>query len=293
MEQITEKCYAKINLGLDVTGIREDGYHLVRMIMQTIGLNDVITLKKTKERQVSMEGSRADLPCDDSNLCVKAAKLIQNEYPQAGGVHIILEKNIPVAAGMAGGSTDCAGVLRGMNRLYELGLSDEQLMKLGVQLGADVPYCIKGGTMLSEGIGEVLSTLPDVMNCSVLIAKPKRGASTKEIYQALDALENPKHPDIDSLINALKTQDYQMLCTNLGNILEGVTMPLIPEIGQIKELMTESGCDGVLMSGSGPTVFGLFLDEEKLKNCRNSIAAANIAPELFITEMITNIAVSS
>ncbi len=286
MNQITEVCYAKINLGLDVTGVRDDGYHLVRMIMQTIGLHDIVTLEKRNDREVSMEGTRADLPSDDSNLCVRAARLILQEYPQAGGVHIRLEKNIPIAAGMAGGSTDCAGVLRGMNRLYDLGLSDEKLMELGVRLGADVPYCIRGGTMLSEGIGEVLSALPAVMPCRVLIAKPKEGASTKEIYQALDALEHPAHPNIDLLIESLHEGNYHKLCDNLGNILEGVTMPLIPEIGQIKEIMKACGCDGVLMSGSGPTVFGLFSDEEKLMHCKKETEASQAAPEIFATEMV-------
>lgn len=274
MDSVVRKAYAKVNLGLDITGLREDGYHLVRMIMQAIGIYDVLTFKKTEEPGVVLRISEkstlpdiADVPTDDRNLIVRAAKRILEKCPvEAGenlpGVEITLEKHIPMAAGMAGGSTDCAAALRGVAELFELSCSEEELAEIGVSLGADVPYCLMGGTALSEGIGEKLTKLPDLPACRMVIIKPEFGASTKEVYSAYDKLdpEEIDHPDIDGMVDALNRGDLPGVCVRLGNVLELVTARIHPEITQIEEMVKELGVKDTIMTGSGPTVFGVMRD---------------------------------
>lgn len=258
------KAYGKINLGLDVVRKREDGYHEVRMIMQTVNLYDKITMGKNNGGGIRTETNLPYVPDGEGNLAYRAAKLLADEFGITDGVTIKIKKCIPVAAGMAGGSTDAAAVLVGMNRLFSLGLSRKELMKRGVKLGADVPYCIMRGTALSEGIGEILTELPPAPQCSIVLAKPQVSVSTKAVYGKLRVNElTPKqHPDIDGMAEAIKNGDLDGVIARLGNVLETVTIPDHPEIGTIRQIMMEQGAEGALMSGSGPTVFSIFKEEE-------------------------------
>lgn len=254
------KAYGKINLGLDVLRKREDGYHEVRMIMQTVGLYDRIDLIYQDEPGIKVETNLYYLPNNENNLVYQAAKLLMEEFGVKQGIHIKLKKFIPVAAGMAGGSSDAAAVLFGVNRMFGLGLSQQKLMERGVRIGADVPYCVMRGTALSEGIGEVLTPLPSMPQCQVLIAKPGISVSTRFVYENLHAnqLKPEQHPDIDAMVEAIKQGDIHKAAGCMGNVLETVTIPAHPVVGRIKEVMMERGAEGSLMSGSGPTVFGLF-----------------------------------
>jgi 4-diphosphocytidyl-2-C-methyl-D-erythritol kinase len=285
MDEVTIKALGKINIGLDVTGRREDGYHLVRMIMQTVHIYDLVTIVKTGEPDISMTTNVRFLPVDQDNLCIRAAALLAEEFSLPTGVKISLSKRIPVAAGMAGGSADAAAVLFGMNKLYGLGLSMEQLQQRGLTLGADVPYCLMRGTALAEGIGEKLTELPPMMRCPVLIAKPAISVSTRWVYEQLDSLENPVHPDIDVMIEDIRAQDLHRLGSHMGNILEGVTISRYPVIRQIKELMTENGAVVAMMSGSGPTVFGFFDDEKALHQAKKVLERSKLAARVQCTTM--------
>lgn len=286
MDTIDVKALAKINIGLDVTGIREDGYHEVRMIMQTVNLFDKLTVTKTADGSVSMKTNLRYLPVDDDNLCIKAAKLLINEFNIKEGVEITLEKHIPVAAGMAGGSTDGAAVLFAVNRLFNLGLSKKDMMERGVKLGADVPYCVMRGTALAEGIGEVLSPLPPMIKCPVLIAKPGISVSTKQVYEALDAkFDSVTHPDIDQLISDIEAKDLHKLCAHMGNVLEEVTIPMHPIIADIKQNMLDNGAVGAMMSGSGPTVFGFFEDNKTARKAKDALTASGMVKQLYLTTL--------
>lgn len=258
------RAYAKINLGLDVTGTREDGYHEVRMIMQTVGLFDEIELEKCEAPGIACFCDRKDLPTDSGNLAVRAAEWIGKKFDISSGVKLRLRKEIPVAAGMAGGSSDAAAVLVGMNRLFDLGLSDAELVRAAVQIGADVPYCLTGGTALAEGIGEILTPLPDLPDCPIVIAKPAVSVSTGYVYQNL-VLDRVEHPDIGGMRRAIESADLSGVTGRLGNVLESVSIPACPVIRQVKKSMRAYGADGVLMSGSGPTVFGIFPDDGKAR----------------------------
>ena len=265
IKHLSPKAYGKINLGLDVLRRREDGYHDVRMIMQTVDIFDRVDLIWKEEPGIQVETNLYYLPTNENNLVYKAAKLLMDEFQVQEGLLIRLRKFIPVAAGMAGGSTDAASCMLALNDLYELGLSKRQLMKRGVRLGADIPYCILKGTALSEGIGEKISTIPKMPDCYVLICKPGIHVSTGFVYTNLVLDENTPHPDIDYMITCMKKKDLKTLCQNLGNVLETVTIPAHPEIAKIKETMMQEGALGSLMSGSGPTVFGIFDDLDKAK----------------------------
>lgn len=278
------KAYAKINLGLDVIRRREDGYHEVRMIMQTIGLHDELVIESRDEAGISIATNDALLPVNEDNLIYKAAKLLADEFHIEDGVNIKLTKNIPVAAGLAGGSTDAAATLIGLNRLWELNLTQDELKERGVKIGADVPYCIMGGTVIAEGIGEILTPIEKCPDCFLLIAKPPVGVATKHVYQNLK-INEIVHPDIDGIISAIETNDLEAVASRLGNVLESVTIPEHPVISQIKNMMLENGALGSLMSGSGPTVFGMFDDEELATRAYDSIKAANIAKDLVVTNL--------
>lgn len=285
MDSIWINAPAKINIGLDVLRRREDGYHEVKMIMQSIRLFDRLTLTKTKEAGIHLHTNLHFLPVNEDNLVYRSAKLLMDEFGIEGGVDIELEKRIPVAAGMAGGSTDAASCMLAMNDLYELGLSKKSLMKRGVTLGADIPYCILKGTALSEGIGEKLSTIPKTPDCYILIAKPGIHVSTKFVYTNLVLDENTVHPDIDRMILAMKNNDLPDLCRHLGNVLETVTIPAHPEIDTIKKCMMEHGALGSLMSGSGPTVFGIFDDLEKAKHAREQCKELPFKCFVYVTDL--------
>ena len=287
MNKLTMEAPAKINLGLDVLRRRPDGYHDLRMVMQTISLKDELVLTKTEEPGIflTVESEReGELPADNKNLAYRAAALLLREFPQPGGVRIQLKKRIPIAAGLAGGSTDAAATLLGMNRLFDLGLSLPELQKRGVTLGADIPYCLMKGTALAEGIGERLTRLPKAPACHVLLAKPDVSVSTAWVYQNLHLTEDTVHPDIDEMTRCLAEGNLTKLCACLGNVLETVTIPAYPVIARIKAQMREAGARGALMSGSGPTVFGLFDSREKAEDCRRAILENNLANELFVTE---------
>ncbi len=279
------KALAKINLGLDVLGQRENGYHDVRMVMQTIYLYDNVTLTKTKEPGIRLETNLAYLPVDENNIAYKAAKILIDEFDIQEGVQIHLDKHIPVAAGMAGGSSNAAAVLVGMNRLFGLGLSQKELMKRGVSLGADVPYCVMRGTVLAEGIGELLSPLPPLPKCYVLIAKPAISVSTKWVYETLDSKEIVEHPDIDGVLEGLKNQDIKKVAASMGNVLESVTIAKYPIIEKIKDAMKEVGALNAMMSGSGPTVFGIFEDRKVAREAQHKLRKMGIAKQVYLADV--------
>lgn len=281
--------YAKINIGLDVVQRLENGYHQVKMIMQTISLHDTLRFKKCREKGIFLKTDSEELADTENNLIYKAAKMLFDEWQIAGGVQIHLEKRIPIAAGMAGGSTDAAATLRGINKLYALGLSDEELMERAVSIGADVPYCIVGGTYLAEGIGEKLTKLPPMPECYVVVAKPKAGVSTKWVYENLHIEKRKEHPDIDRMIQAIEQQDLDRLGASMENVLEDVTVSRYPVIDKIKTLMMECGAQKAMMSGSGPTVFGLFQSEEGVQNAYNTLLRADEVEQLFVEKIQNSI----
>lgn len=285
MDRIELKALAKINLGLDVLRRREDGYHEVRMIMQTIGLSDELEIRKTKQPGIQVETNLYYLPTNENNLVYKAAQLLKDEFGLRDGIGIRLRKRIPVAAGMAGGSSDAAAVLWGMNQMYKLGLSRQELMDRGVKLGADVPYCVLRGTALAEGIGEKLSVLPPMPKCYILIAKPGISVSTKFVYENLHAndLRPEQHPDVDAMIRAMEKKDLGLLASRMGNVLETVTVPAYPVIDEIKRFMVEYGALGAMMSGSGPTVFGIYDTRGKARQAYRELRSRKLAKQVYLT----------
>ena len=264
MDRVYEKAYGKINLSLDVLGRRANGYHDVSMVMQTVDLYDVITLRKLSDRDGIILTTDVDnIPLDEGNIVYKAIKLVKEEYGIDIGVSADIKKRLPVAAGMGGGSADAAAALRGMNTLFELGLRSERLEELGVRLGADIPFLIKGGIALAEGIGEKLTALPAFPECRLVIVKPNVSVSTKEVYEAFDSLTEVVHPNIKKLTDALGKEDLRYIVKLLGNVLEDVTIKRHGIIDEIKRLLLENGAVFSMMTGSGPTVFGIFENEEK------------------------------
>ncbi|HIY59133.1 MAG TPA: 4-(cytidine 5'-diphospho)-2-C-methyl-D-erythritol kinase [Candidatus Eisenbergiella pullistercoris] len=285
MDKLTLKAMAKINLGLDVVRRRPDGYHEVRMIMQTVGLYDRLTFEKTKDDTLRLESSMKRLPTDGNNLIIRAASLLKEEFGIREGLSIRLDKRIPVAAGMAGGSTDAAAALTAVNRMFDLGLTEEQLKERAVKIGADVPYCLQGGTALSEGIGEILTALPPAPACHVVVAKPPIHVSTKWVYQNLHLEQVTEHPDIDGMTESIRQGDYAGVVRRLSNVLESVTVPRYPVIAQIRDFLRENGADGALMSGSGPTVFALFDDRQRARQALDALQKTGLAAQTFLTAL--------
>jgi len=281
-EEKSINAYGKINLGLDVLGILPNGYHEVCMIMQTVDLHDTIVIRKSRQSGITIKADRPGVPCDERNLAYKAAALIMKQNKITVDIEISIEKRIPIAAGMAGGSTDCAAVLKGINELYQLGLGLPALQKMGAELGADVPYCLLGGTALAEGIGEILTPLSQPPFCYILLAKPEKGISTKYVYQNLK-VDQVDHPDIKGMTEDLKNQDLKALCSKMGNVLESVTASELTEINELKKLMKNYGAMQSLMSGSGPTVFGLFEKETDAKKAGQAIHEKHLAKEVYVT----------
>ena len=282
MDSIVIKAMAKVNLGLDVLRRRENGYHDVKMVMQTVNLYDTLTLSKIDEGIV-ITTNTGELPLNEDNLIYKAAKLLLEYVDKKAGVSIHLDKRIPIAAGMAGGSTDAASTLLGINKLYNLDLTKEELAEVGVKIGADVPYCIYGGTYLSEGIGEVLTKLPDAPDCYVVIAKPGIGVSTKYVYENLHIETVEKHQDIDGMIDAIKTGSLDGVTEKMENVLETVTIKRYPEIETMKKCLLENGAENALMSGSGPTVFGIFKEEKIAKQALSKLQKTGLVKNGFVT----------
>ncbi len=289
---IVKKAYGKVNLGLDIIGRRSDGYHLVKMIMQSLDIYDTLTFEKQEsgiDITLAGEGGKG-LSLGEDNLIYKAAACIIERTDYKGGIRITLDKNIPIAAGMAGGSSDCAAALKGVNELLGAGLSEEELREIGVTLGADVPYCVMGGTALSEGIGEELTRLTPLPECVFVVAKPLCSVSTAEAYGGYDKLEelgrDIPHPDIDAQVKALMAGDLEGVVSNFGNVLEYVTASLHPEIAELEKLMKESGAMNAMMSGSGPTVFGIYKDRVTAEESAEKIKKSGLAAQLFVTTAV-------
>ena len=283
---LTIRAHAKINLTLDVLYKRTDGFHQVEMIMQAIELADILKLEEKAKGDISITSNIAHLPCDHRNLAYQAALLLKETCRVKQGVHILLEKNIPMSAGLAGGSTDAAGVLMGLNRLWDLGLSVTELEKLGAKLGSDVPFCLRGGTMLATGRGEILRPLAPMPPCYIVLAKPRIGVSTAWVYGKYRSDVIAKHPDTKGAELALAQGDFPGVITRLSNVLESVTIPEYPQIRTLKERMIELGAMASLMSGSGPTVFGVVKEQDEAEYIGNKLRSQSDA-EIIITKTIT------
>jgi len=277
------KAYGKINISLDIVGKREDGYHLLKMIMQNVDLYDSMSFQKCN-KGINISCNKPYIPTDEKNLVYKAAKLFMDTYDIDEGVNIYLKKNIPVAAGMAGGSTDAAAVFKTLRQLFEIDIDDKELMDLGVQIGADVPYCIMGGTALCEGIGDIITPLASFKNQILVLVKPNFGVSTKEVYRNLDISKIFKHPDTDAVIKAMKEEKLEDVCSNMKNLLENVTLRKYPVLKRIKEDMIRMGAVGAMMSGSGPTIFAFFDDMLKAQKCYDKFKIQY--KEVYITRTI-------
>ncbi len=280
------KAYAKVNLALDVLETLPNGYHEVRMVMQSVGVYDVVSLTRTTLGEIRIKVSDATLPAGPDNLVYKAADLLRKEFGIADGIDIDLQKNIPIAAGLAGGSSDAAAVLRGMNAMFALGLDEEALKARGVKIGADVPYCIMGGTALAEGIGEKLTKLPVCPSCYIVLAKPGISVSTKYVYDHLVLDENTPHPDIDGMLMSIHNQDLAGVSLRLGNVLETVTKTEYPMIGQIEDMMLSDGAINSIMSGSGPTVFGIFDSLSKAESCCSHLKTTELVKDCFVADLV-------
>lgn len=284
MKSLTTNAYAKINLGLDVLRRREDGYHELRMIMQTIDLYDKVTLELHDSNKIIVKANLPYLPTDRRNLVYKAAQVFKERFGIHEGVKITLEKKIPVAAGLAGGSADAAATLHLMNEMFHTGLSQQELMDLGVTLGADVPYCLLMGTALSEGIGEVLTPINPMPDCYILLVKPDISVSTKYVYTNLKLTSSTRHPNIDAMLHAIENRDLQELSRHMDNILQTVTVPKHPIINEIKNQMCELGAMTALMSGSGPTVFGIYNDYNLAERAYEYFKKARLGKQVYLTK---------
>ncbi len=278
------RALAKINLGLDILGKRDDGYHEVRMIMQTIQMYDVLELHRSKTPGISLVTNLPFVPSDERNLVYKAAKLLMDEFHVEEGISMKLDKSIPVAAGMAGGSSDAAAAFVGVNRLFNLGLSERELMERAVKVGADVPYCVMRGTALAEGIGEKLTWIPQVPKCYILVGKPGVNVSTKMAYENLHLDEIKERPDIDGMIQDITNGDLYAMVSKMGNVFEPGIIGRYPVIQEIKDLMEANGALKAMMSGSGPTVFGIFDDAEKMEKAAAILRESHLAKTVFATE---------
>ena len=289
MDKIELKAYGKINIGLDVIRKREDGYHDLDMIMQTVGVYDDVIISRedgTQTYEIEVSTDADILPNDKGNLAFMAAKVLMEAYDIKSKVKIHINKRIPIAGGMAGGSADCAAVLRGVNKLFQVGLTDEQLQEYGVKLGADVPYCIVGGTKRAQGIGEILTDLPTPPKCYVIIAKPDAFVSTKFVYSHIRPAQIENHPDIDGIIESIKAGDLYGMCEKIANVMEDVTIPEYPIIQKVKDILKSNGAVNALMSGSGPTVFGIYDDEEKAKQSMDALSGKEFVSQLYLTKFI-------
>ena len=277
------KAYGKINISLDITGKREDGYHLLKMIMQNVDLYDSMSFQKCN-KGINISCNKPYIPTDEKNLVYKAAKLFMDTYDIREGINIYLKKNIPVAAGMAGGSSDAAAAFRTLRQLFKIDVSDDELMNLGVKIGADVPYCIIGGTALCEGIGEIITPLKPFKNRILVLVKPNFGVSTKEVFKNLDISKIYKHPDTEAIIRAMQQEKLADVCSGMKNLLENVTLRKYPILKRIKEDMLKMGAVGSMMSGSGPTIFAFFDDMLKAQRCYDKFKTQY--KEVYITRTI-------
>ncbi|MBQ1769558.1 MAG: 4-(cytidine 5'-diphospho)-2-C-methyl-D-erythritol kinase [Turicibacter sp.] len=267
---VTIKAPAKINLALDTLYKRKDNYHEVEMIMTTVDLADYITVTSLEKNEIIIKSNEFTMPLNEKNLAYKAAKLFKEYFNIDKGVEIYIKKRIPVAAGLAGGSSNAAATLKALKELWNVECTIDELAELGAKLGSDVPFCVYGGTALATGRGEIIQPIPSPPKCWVILIKPRIGVSTKEIYEALDA-KNVEHLDIEGMLQCINEKDYEGICNRLGNSLEEVTLERYPVVAEIKNKLVQFGADAVLMSGSGPTVFALVRKEYKLRRIINSI----------------------
>ena len=286
MDKLQLKAYGKINLGLDVIRKRPDGYHDLDMIMQMVDVYDDVIIEKKAGEEIVVKADAAVLSNGKDNLAYMAAKMLFDEFGIKSGVEITIHKRIPIAGGMAGGSSDCATTLIGINEMFNLGLSKQQLMERGVKLGADVPYCVLGGTAIARGIGEVLTPLPTPQQCHVIIAKPPISVSTAYVYGHIRPDEITKRPDIEQMTLAIKEQDLNKLSDLLYNVMEEVTVSEYPVIEKLKSIMLENGALNSIMSGSGPTVFGLFDDRKKAQAAMKALDSKELTEQLYLTKFI-------
>ncbi|MDP4176816.1 MAG: 4-(cytidine 5'-diphospho)-2-C-methyl-D-erythritol kinase [Bacillota bacterium] len=277
------KAYAKINISLDVVGKREDGYHLLKMIMQNIDVYDLLDFEII-EKGIKISCNKKYVPTDEKNIVYKAAKLFMDSYGIKCGVKVNINKNIPVSAGLAGGSTDAAATLKALRELLKVDISDEELSNMGLKLGADIPYCLRGGTALCEGIGEKITGLKPFKNNILVLVKPSFGVSTKEVYQRLDITKVYRHPCTDDIIKFMEEENLAAVCDNMKNILENVTLNRHKVLYDIKKEAVHLGALGSLMSGSGPSVFAFFDDMMKAQHCYNKFRSKY--KEVFITRTI-------
>ena len=286
MDKLELKAYGKINLGLDVIRKRPDGYHDLDMVMQMVDVYDDVTLTRLEGTEIVVRTDTAVLSNGKDNLAYMAAKMLMDEFGIVQGLEITIRKRIPIAGGMAGGSSDCAATLTGVNQMFNLELSKEEVMERGVRLGADVPYCILGGTAIARGIGEILTPLPTPPKCHVIIAKPPVSVSTAFVYGNIKPDEIEKRPDIEAMVSAIKAQDLYKLAKSLYNVMEDITVPQYPVIQEIKTIMLENGALNSIMSGSGPTVFGLYDDIEKAEQTVKLLKAKGLTEQLYLTKFI-------
>ncbi|CAM3229170.1 4-(cytidine 5'-diphospho)-2-C-methyl-D-erythritol kinase [Sporolactobacillus spathodeae] len=268
--KVLEKAPAKINLSLDVLGLRPDGYHEVRMVMTTIDLSDRVECESIPQDIILLHASESYIPEDGRNFAYQAADLIREKYGIKEGVRIFIQKKIPVAAGLAGGSSDAAATIRALNRLWSLEMTNEDMQEIAVQIGSDVAFCLHGGTALATGRGEIIDPLPDLPPCWVVLVKPDVSVSTAQVYRDWDDQE-AVHPNVNAMISAVQNHDFQEICRQLGNTLEPVTVKKVADIARIKEHMRQIGAEGILMSGSGPTVFGLTQKESRMQRLFNGM----------------------
>lgn len=289
MATVTLQAYAKVNLGLDILGMRDNGYHDVKMVMQTINLFDTLRFSTLPEDVIRISASDGELPCNEDNLVYQAIDLMKREFAVKKGVEVYIEKHIPMAAGMAGGSSDCAAALKACNLLFELHLSEEALMGYGKKLGADVPYCIMGGTALAEGIGEKLTRLPAMQDCYILVAKPPVSVSTRDAYRAYDSEDYVVHPDIDGMVKAMQNENLDGVTARMANVLESVTEKLHPEIVKLKDMIRTAGAKNAMMTGSGPTVFGVFENHVLAEDAKNEIVKSGLAKDVFVVRPVNGI----
>lgn len=282
MATVTLQAYAKVNLGLDILGMRDNGYHDVKMVMQTIDLFDTLRFSTLPEDVIRISSNDKEMPCNANNLVYQAIDLLKKEFAVKKGVEVHIDKHIPMAAGMAGGSSDCAAALKACNLLFELHLSEEALMGYGKKLGADVPYCIMGGTALAEGIGEKLTRLPAMPDCYIVVAKPPVSMSTRDAYRAYDHQEYVTHPDIEGMVKAMQNENLDGVTSRMANVLEKVTEKLHPEIVTLKDMMRTAGAKNAMMTGSGPTVFGIFDANVLAEDAKNEIVKSGIAKSVYV-----------
>lgn len=291
LKEMTKKAYAKLNLVLDVCYKRQDGYHELRTVMQTVSLYDELTFQKRDDGQIRLEvhAAEQDVPCDQNNLVYRAVSAVMERCEACGGMDIVLKKQIPTAAGMAGGSADAAAAILACNELYGLNMDNDALSELAVEIGADVPYCLNGGTMLCEGIGEVMTPLPKLPGLYFVIVKPDVSASTAAVYDALDNMASAWHPDVDGMIRAIIKKDTNAIANCMGNVLEDVTIPQYPVIEERKQQLLDCGAHGVLMSGSGPAVYGIFFEKEQQLRAYETLCRMDGIGQIFMAEPIADI----